>query len=126
MISFNLGDGDYSILKFPYDEAAIKIVKSVPIHRWSSEAKTWTVETSWLQLLEKRFTDASYTVAIDGELWTPPDMKALSPPMSALFDALPAHLRQPAYQVLSKVLHPDVGGDQELVKQLNTAMEAKR
>jgi hypothetical protein len=123
VILFTTLDDDYSTVRFRYDETCIEIIKSVPVHRWDRDRKLWTTETSWVQLLAKRFHDKGFQVAIDNELWKPPDMKALSPPLQALFDVLPAHLRRPAYKALSKVLHPDAGGDTELMKQLNQANE---
>ena len=126
MILFTTLDDEHTTVRFPYDERAVQIIKSVPVHRWDPATKTWTTETSWVQLLAKRFHDTGFPVAVDGDLWAPPDMKTLRPPMQALFDALPAHLRKPAYLALSRVLHPDAGGDQELMKQLNNAMETRQ
>lgn len=40
---------------------------------------------------------------------------------AALFRELPAPLREPTYKALARVLHPDVGGDAELMKRLNSA-----
>jgi hypothetical protein len=119
-------DDDYSTVTFRYDPRAVEIMKSVPVHRWNGQDKEWTTETSWVQLLAKRFHDNGYSVAVDGDLWSPPDIKALSSPILSLFDALPAHLKQPVYRALSKVLHPDVGGDTELMKELNKAIERRR
>ena len=70
-------DPDYTTVRFQYDEVALAIIKSVPVHRWDPSHKKWTVETSWVQLLAKRFADKGYSVAIDDELWAPPDMAAL-------------------------------------------------
>jgi hypothetical protein len=126
VILFTTLDDDYSTVEFLYDPRAVEIMKSVPVHRWDAAHKLWTTESSWVHLLAKRFHDKGFPVAIDEELWTPPDPKKLSAPMLALFDALPAHLRGPAYRALSKVLHPDAGGDTELMKQLNQAVEDRR
>ena len=98
MILFTTVDDELTTVRFRYDPDAVEIMKSVPVHRWDPVHKQWTTESSWVELLAKRFHDRGYTVAIDGELWAPPDPKALAPPMVALFDALPAHLRGPAYQ----------------------------
>lgn len=123
MILFTTVDADDTTVRFRYDPQAVQIVKSVPVHRWDPQAKEWTVETSWVELLAKRFYDKGYLVSVDGELWAPPDPKLIAPPLLALFDVLPARLRAPAYRALSKVLHPDAGGDVELMKQLNQANE---
>ena len=62
-------DPDYTTVRFQYDEVALAIIKSVPVHRWDPSHKRWTVETSSVQLLAKRFADKGYSVAIDDELW---------------------------------------------------------
>jgi hypothetical protein len=114
-------DDDRATVRFAYDPTAVAIMKSVPVHRWDPVHKQWTTETGWVELLAKRFHDKRFLVSVDGELWTPPDPAKFAPPILALFDALPARLRNPAYKALSKVLHPDAGGDTELMKQLNEA-----
>jgi hypothetical protein len=126
VILFTTVDDDYSTCRFAYDEACLKIIKSAPVHRWDRDTKTWTTETAWVELLAKRFTDAGFTVAVDGELWTPPDPKALAPPIQSLFDALPTRLRPLVFKALAKILHPDAGGDLELMKQLNKVNEKTR
>jgi hypothetical protein len=118
--------GAYSTVRFPYDEDCVAIMKTIPVHRWNGRAKEWTTETSWVELLAKRFCDRGFDVAIDGELWYLPDPKAFAEPLQALFDALPARLRTPAFRALSKVLHPDTGGDTEWMKQLNKAIDKTR
>jgi hypothetical protein len=117
-------DGDYSTIRFRYDPRAVEIMKSVPVHRWNPADKYWTTETSWVQLLAKKFYDAGYPVQIDSELWEPGSSVAgTSKPIVALFAVLPIRLRVPVFRALTKVLHPDMGGDVELMKQLNQAME---
>lgn len=126
MILFTTLDDEQTTVRFRYDPDAVEIMKSVPVHRWDPVRKHWTTESSWVELLAKRFHDRGHQVAIDGQLWAPPNMKTLAPPITALFDALPAHLRSPAYKALSKILHPDAGGDLELMKQLNNVMDRKQ
>jgi hypothetical protein len=127
MILFTtLPDGDHSTCRFAYDETCLKIIKSAPVHRWDRDTKTWTTETAWVELLCKRFTDAGFAVAVDGELWTPPDPKTLAAPIQGLFDALPARLRPLVFKALARILHPDAGGDLELMKQLNKVNDGRR
>jgi hypothetical protein len=63
-------------------------------------------------------------VSIDGHLFSPESSALLTheSALVALFSELPTPLRQPVYRALSKVLHPDVGGSDELMKQLNKAI----
>ncbi len=78
MISFKTIDDDYTEVKFPSNEEALKVVKSAPVHRWDPDRKVWTVETSWVELLCKRFTEKGFDCSINGKLWSPPDVKVLS------------------------------------------------
>lgn len=51
---------------------------------------------------------------------------AATPWAAALFQALPDRLHRPAYRALARVVHPDVGGDNELAQQLNDAFRARQ
>jgi hypothetical protein len=123
MILFTTLDDDYSEARFPYNEEALKVIKSAPVHRWDASRKVWTVETSWVQLLAERFRRGGFDVAIDGEIWTgPPKPEVVGSPLAALLEALPANLRRPTYLALCRVLHPDAGGDTKWMQELNKAM----
>ena len=124
MILFTTSDDDpdYTTVRFNYDPVAVEVMKSVPVHRGDPVAKQWATESSWVELLAKRFHEKGFSVAVDGELWQPPDMTVLGSPICGLFQALPAHLRRPAYLALSRVLHPDAGGGTELMQELNKAI----
>jgi hypothetical protein len=119
-------DDGYATVRFPYDPEAVEIIKSAPVHRWSPRDKQWTTETAWVELLAKRFHDQGYDVAVDGELWAPPDPAALVDPLRALFEALPPRLRPAAFKALSKILHPDTGGDNAWMRQLIEANNKTR
>ncbi len=119
-------DGEYATVAFAYDPRAVEIIKAVPVHRWDPDAKRWTTETSWVQLLARRYTDQGYTVEIDGDLWRPENPAAVTgPALPALFDQLPDRLRSPVYKALARVLHPDAGGDTALMQQLNQANQRR-
>ncbi|MGI9146036.1 MAG: hypothetical protein ACR2IK_05725, partial [Chloroflexota bacterium] len=45
---------------------------------------------------------------------------------AALFEQLPADRREAAYRALARALHPDVGGDTELMMSLNLAFDRFR
>jgi hypothetical protein len=126
VILFTTVSDDETEVRFAFDETALAIIKSVPVHRWHPDDKYWATETSWVQLLAKRFVDKGFDVCIDGELWSPPDPKAIGSPLQALLEALPAHLRRPVYLALAKALHPDQGGSNEWMGDLNAAMERDR
>ena len=44
---------------------------------------------------------------------------------SRMFDALPQPLHSPSYKALSRVLHPDAGGDENAMKTLNDANDRR-
>ena len=116
-------DGYHSTVTFPYDAEAVAIIKTIPVHRWDPKTKTWTTETSWVRLLATRLHAQGFDIAIDGVPFTPDPPKPLGLPFDALFAILPERLRLPVFRALSKVLHPDHGGDTALMQQLNRAKE---
>lgn len=67
-----------------------------------------------------------------GGTYTPPRSTPRStPPVNTawartLFDALPTTLHDKAYRALAKVLHPDTGGDAELMKALNAERDRRK
>ncbi len=122
--------GAVTVVTFPYDEQAVTIIRTIPGRHWNAELKQWLIATDRARLAAKRFHDAGFTVTIDGRAYesTPPPSPTSAtakPPLVALFNVLPDRLRQPVYKALSKVLHPDVGGDTALMQQLNRAVEEK-
>lgn len=62
-----------------------------------------------------------------GSGYTPPRAApvASQPWAKALFDALPSALHDRAYRALAKVLHPDTGGDAEMMKALNAERDRR-
>lgn len=114
--------GSKATVAFAYDEKIIAIVKGMPGRRWDPGAKHWTVDARDARALASQLARAGYVVSLDGKLVESGSAGALTgDPLEALFRQLPVHLREPVYRALSRVLHPDLGGDAELMKQLNNA-----
>jgi hypothetical protein len=115
-------------VSFPYDAEAVEIIKTIPGRRWSPDYKRWTIEAGDIRMAAVMFLRAGYDVAVDGvpyEEVSRPSAPALSPLVS-FFAVLPNRLRVPTYRALSKVLHPDAGGDTTLMQELNRAIERHR
>jgi hypothetical protein len=115
-------------VSFPYDARAVEIIRTVPGRRWSPEHRHWTILHADVRMASVMFLRAGYDVAIDGVPYEEVQRSSapVASPLPALFAVLPQRLRLPAYRALSKVLHPDAGGDTALMQQLNKAMEDNR
>jgi hypothetical protein len=119
--------GNLLVLKAPYDPdflADFKIVVPHAQREWSAGTKTWQIVDCYLSecckitlidLCERHYDrviifdeDAATTWAV------------------AMFTELPEHLHRPAYRALSRVLHPDVGGDLESMQALAAAYAKKQ
>lgn len=114
--------GPMATVAFPYDPKATAIVKEMPGRRWDPDERCWWIRAGLVSLTARAFHDAAYRVSVDGQPYTPPansSSTAPGSPIKALFCTLPEHLRQPTYKALSKVLHPDTGGDCRLMQELN-------
>lgn len=126
MIRITTG-GSTARVAFPYDAEAVAIVKSIPGRRWDPERRHWTIDAGDARIAAERFVRAGYAVQLDGRPFEATTQQSTrSPnvgPFLALFTILPKHLRTPVYRALSRVLHPDAGGDTSLMQQLNQAKE---
>jgi hypothetical protein len=117
-------DTAMAAVAFRYDEDALDVIRQVPGRHWDSEERVWWIRAALVAMAAQDFTAAGFDVLVDGKPWTPPTTSSGSrndtgSPWGALFRTLPEHLRQPTYKALSKVLHPDTGGDGRLMQELN-------
>lgn len=120
------------LVRFRYDELVIARVKSVPGARWNPAGRCWVVP---------RHQAAPLRVALrswDGDLvWVgvpcpqlPGDSSgsntrapSSSDWATALFTAVPPHLQADVFRALTRVLHPDTGGDAALMRELLAARD---
>lgn len=96
---------------------------------WNPVHRVWMLERWHLQelLALLRYRRIPFDVLrLDGEPAAQPRRTGSPSWPEALFAALPAHLREPAYKALVKVLHPDVGGDHLAAQALNVAWDKWR
>ncbi len=115
-------------VEFPYDEEAVAIIKTIGGKRWDKVLRYWTIPADSVQLAARRFTNAGFTVTINGTPYTPTSTTPVnsSTVIRALFTTLPQPLRSPAFKALAKVMHPDVGGNTALMQQLTDAYQETR
>jgi hypothetical protein len=115
---------DHIELHFRYDREALAALKSqVPgsAREWDPDEKLWIVHEPYVDRILATLRDFVGMVEV-ADLRRPGRRPGpVADWASALFNALPDHLRQPAFRALSKVLHPDIGGDPRLAQQLNDA-----
>ena len=85
--------------------------KAIPTSRWDAHLKCWRIREIFL-------LDAQQVVAeLNGTTEAAP--AALTDAFRTLFNALPPGLRKPVHRALARVLHPDQGGNETVMKALN-------
>jgi len=112
-------------LKTPYLAEFVEELKDrIPPHgrHWDRVKKMWYVEPSWAddarELVSWYFgTDIAVTAKNEPPEWA----KTLYVQENA-----PIQVVEAAYRALSKLYHPDMGGNATLMQRLNTAVEAAR
>lgn len=128
-----LNDFDIA-LKTPYDPGFVAALKNtVPGHerKWDPVAKLWTVDHLWRREVEnlcRIFYGAVEVIDKQSRRYETPrtPLKAGTGDWAAqLFASTPKELHEKIYRALSRVLHPDVGGDTEAMKALNIANDKR-
>jgi hypothetical protein len=114
-----------SSIASPYE--AREIVKSIPGSRWDPGRKVWTVPTDSIRLAVSILESYGATVHVLGDAPGTP-RESRKPPAdwaTALFKAAGPDLGERIYRALARVLHPDCGGDTELMQALNRARDGR-
>ncbi len=127
---------DGIILVFPYSASMVEALKDrIPyrFREWRPETKTWWVarkhQGTARVLLLKYFPRAEFT---DFNTDDPPrsqntrrkgQLSRQNNPYAVLhiLNTAPASVVDAAYRALSKAHHPDLGGDEKIMRQLNRA-----
>lgn len=110
-------------VRFAFDEEAVELVKATipsPARRWDRSVRAWVIEAMFVADLARAFASIGYQVlGLDepqaGSTWA-----------AAMFSQLPERLHDPAFKALTKVLHPDMGGDLRAMQALNDARPTQR
>src|SRR5262245_35431914 len=125
------GDPD-ALISAPYE--ARFAIKELPTRRWNKLRKRWVIPVGDVDLAVVQLRSAGWHVSVIGGRAneepppTPPPARERTQPTWAdlLFTALPDRFHGPVYTALSKVLHPDIGGDTAAMQQLNAARDRTR
>jgi hypothetical protein len=130
-ILFTRHGTSYSV-RFRYDPTIIELIKTaVPSNArsWNSAAKEWTVRASHAEQLAQALRATGHqVVGLEPPRTDPPPRADTRIPDTAqwariLFRRVGPNRRDPVFRALTKVLHPDVGGDHSLMQELNQARE---
>lgn len=109
---------------FRFDARLVDVVKSVPAgaRSWNKATKTWWVADPYAEWLVDDMRHLGYSVitgADDQRRQQRADRGGAWAQM--LFDRVGPDRAAAVHRALSRVLHPDVGGDTELMQELNDA-----
>ncbi|MGL5910108.1 MAG: hypothetical protein ACRCZP_08905 [Phycicoccus sp.] len=116
-------------VSFAYDPAVVELVKTYHGSRWNPTDKVWTVPLRHIPSLAADLEGWGWDV-----IHTRPGRAAAPPPSAAapvnwaaeLFAAVGPQRADTVYRALSRILHPDTGGDTRLMQQLNAARPEQR
>jgi hypothetical protein len=130
----HLPDGAVA-LRFPYDAEFISRLKDeIPAsaRTYDPETKTWTVRPAFAEravaLMRETFA-AVVEYGADRTATSPPDPTRRDDPDLAVLHLLPSappELIETAYRCLSKLCHPDKGGEHDGMLELNEAITRLR
>lgn len=111
----------------PYDRR--QVIKDVPDSWYDAPAKLWAFHAEWISYVTRDLRRLGYTVRVVQDR---PQVHADGSPgapkswAGQLFAAISPDLGEKAYRALSRVLHPDTGGDSRAQQQLNDAWDHAR
>lgn len=110
---------DSITLTTPYE--AVDLCRRIPGRWWHKDTKQWSAPLSAEDAIRKIFAEWPGTVHWQGVSSSNGSVKRPTSWADGLFAQTPATLHKPVYKALSKVLHPDTGGDTAAMQQLNDA-----
>lgn len=110
------------------------IIKEVPFqHRkWNADQKVWEINVEfWISFLMDKLKRSGFQVILVDPAnlmgnYEPPKQKRGALPhgwADVMFGNTDRALHAPLYKALTRVLHPDFGGDEEQMKDLNAARD---
>lgn len=128
MVSRVVADSTSARVFCPYELR--ELVKTFPGRKWRPDEKCWTVGLSTVDALADALRAVGETVFVtraDGTPWTSGRAEhghRAAPSSSwaeSLLGAVGPERADAVFRALSRVLHPDAGGDTALMQQLNAA-----
>lgn len=124
MIRIDSDTGQRTTVRFPYDAEAVEIIRTIPGRRWNPQLKQWTIPADEATLAASRFRRAGFSVVLNGVAFDDRPRAVVTgfdQMLVGILHGIPERLRQPTYRALSRVWHPDAGGDTVLMQSLNQA-----
>jgi hypothetical protein len=118
-VSFERRGNTYAV-RFPYDPLIVEVLKlTVPpsARTWDKPRREWTIE----HMYDKPLADALRRLGCTIIGLDPPDEPPHSHWARAVFARVGPTRAPLAYKLLSRVCHPDHGGDHQLQLELNAA-----
>lgn len=114
--------GDHYAVSFRYDATVVDVIKSLPwdARRWDQGSRVWRVEVSYAQPLAGHLRELGYLVV---GLDAPRQATADGDWARVLFRRVGRMRSEPVFRALTRVLHPDAGGDTALMTELNRARD---
>lgn len=96
--------------------------------RWNPAGKYWTIHAGFAEQLAAQLRRAGCEAHVSrmDQGFGHSSANTASDWAAALFQAVGPERRDATYRALSKVLHPDAGGDTKLQQQLSAARDASR
>lgn len=126
-------DGRSYRVEFPYDPAVVEAIKEiVPAHsrQYDPDAKCWYVSPAYRDTIAQLLADVFIDVETEAErtTYTPPTSTTPATTFSVLHlqPTAPPELVEAAYKCLSRLYHPDRGGDTEQMQAINAAVATIR
>jgi hypothetical protein len=122
--------GSRYMIAFAYDPDIVAAIKDVPSphRRYNPQTRIWTVGDEYAGGLAAELADLGFTVAgIDGTVSRRRDDHDDAAWARALFERIARDrpdLIDAVFRAMSKVLHPDAGGNTALMRELNDARRA--
>lgn len=117
-------------LYFSFDQQVIDIIRTIPGRRWNKDLRCWIVAHSSLRLLSDTLVSLGHRVIVSG----PSDQREYERTKrereardndwaDQLLGRCSAELSEKVFKALTRVLHPDAGGDNTLMRDLNVARD---
>lgn len=126
-IRFSRSGAQY-VVAFRYDAGLVDLIKTVPgyARTYDPTTRQWHIDSYEARQLAAAMQGLGHTVVgLEQPRHEPPKRAAISESdwARALFRRLGSTRSDAAYRALSKVCHPDIGGDTALQRELNTAYD---
>lgn len=126
-VLFERHGASYTV-RFRYDPAVVELLKAaVPgyARSWDPATKNWTVDAGHAERLASALRATGHQViGLDPE---PPPRTSTTGDTAhwarTLFRRVGPTRHEPVFRALSRIFHPDVGGDTALMQELNDARD---